>query len=82
MDGKYVITIGREFGSGGRQIGHRLAELLNIAYYDKELIEEASRRSGVSRDFIARADEKAPLLLAYAFLSASASENILGSGHF
>ncbi len=82
MDGKYVITIGREFGSGGRQIGHRLAELLNIAYYDKELIEEASRRSGVSRDFIERADEKAPSLLDYALLSGFGSENILSSGNF
>ena len=35
---KVIITIGRQFGSGGRLVGHRLAERLGIAYYDKELI--------------------------------------------
>jgi hypothetical protein len=51
MKNFFVITIGREFGSGGRQVGQRLAELLHIDFFDKELIEEASRRSGVSTDF-------------------------------
>ena len=39
---KYVITIAREYGSGGRGIAHRLAEALGIRYYDKELIRMAS----------------------------------------
>lgn len=38
MNGNYVITIGREFGSGGREIGRILAEKLNIKCYDKELL--------------------------------------------
>ena len=37
---KRIITIGREFGSGGREVGRRLAERLNIAYYDREIIDE------------------------------------------
>ncbi|HCA33542.1 MAG TPA: cytidylate kinase-like family protein, partial [Lachnospiraceae bacterium] len=35
-----IITIGRQFGSGGREIGRRLAERLGIAYYDKEIVTE------------------------------------------
>ena len=41
-----LITISREFGSGGRELGRRLSELLNIAYYDQEIITEISRRAG------------------------------------
>ncbi|MEG1587638.1 MAG: cytidylate kinase-like family protein [Bacteroidales bacterium] len=82
MDKPFVITIGREFGSGGRQIGHRLASLLNIAFYDKELIDEASRRSGVSADFLERADEKAPNLLDYALLGSFGNESVLSNGNF
>lgn len=37
-----IITIGREFGSGGRELGRLLAEKLNIAYYDQEIITEIS----------------------------------------
>ena len=48
---KAIVTIGRQFGSGGRQIGKRLAELLNIPYYDRELITEAARKSGVSEEY-------------------------------
>lgn len=56
----FVITIGRQFGSGGRELGHKLADALNIAYYDKELLEEASKQAGISEDIIARSDEKFP----------------------
>ena len=37
---KRIITIGREFGSGGRELGYRIAEKLQIAYYDQEIITE------------------------------------------
>ena len=39
----FVITIGRQFGSGGRELGSKLAKELGIAYYDKEIIEEMYR---------------------------------------
>lgn len=58
MEQKKIITIGRQFGSGGRIIGKRLAEQLGIAYYDKELINLASRESGICGEFFERADEK------------------------
>lgn len=57
-DEKYVINIGRQLGSGGRFIGEKLAKKLNIAYYDKELIQIASQESGLGKEFFERADEK------------------------
>ncbi len=60
----YVINIGRQFGSGGHEIGKRLAQRLNISFYDKELISLASQKSGLSKEFFEKADEKAGLPLA------------------
>jgi len=39
-----IITIGREFGSGGRELGRRLSEQLQIAYYDREIVTEIAKR--------------------------------------
>ena len=47
-----IITIGREFGSGGREIGKRLADHLGIAYYDKEIMEEISKRTQLAESYI------------------------------
>lgn len=55
-----VVTIGRQFGSGGRELGKKLAERLGYKYYDKELLSEAARRSGMSEEFFARNDERFP----------------------
>lgn len=53
-----VITISREFGSGGRQIGLRLSEKLEIPYYDKDLIKLASEKSGINENLFGLADER------------------------
>jgi len=58
MKEKFVITIGRQLGSGGREIGIKLAGLLGIAFYDKELIRIAARESGLNERFFEKADEK------------------------
>ncbi len=58
MEQKYFITIGRQLGSGGKQIGEKLSGILNIACYDKELIQIASQESGLGREFFEQADEK------------------------
>lgn len=50
MTRKTIITISRQFGSGGREIGKKLAEALNIPFYDKELIELAAKESGIDED--------------------------------
>ena len=49
---KRIITISREFGSGGRTIGKMVAEKLGIAFYDKELIEKIAEETGFSQKFI------------------------------
>lgn len=58
MDKHCVITIGRQFGSGGREIGQRLADRLGIGFYDKELLATAARESGISKDIFEMHDEK------------------------
>ncbi len=57
MEKKIVITIGRELGSGGRQIGKLIAEKLGIAYYDKELLSEVAKESGLCEEFIEQHEE-------------------------
>ena len=65
MDQHLVIAISREYGSGGREIGERLAEELGIAYYDKLLLKRIAEESGLDGDVVADFDEKPlrPLLL-------------------
>ena len=60
-----VITISRQYGSGGRFVGRKLAEALNIPFYDKELITMAAEESGMSRELFEKADEKASNSLLY-----------------
>ena len=53
-----VITIGRQYGSGGRQIGQMLADRLGIPFYDKELLSEAAKDSGICEEIFEDHDEK------------------------
>lgn len=57
MKTNFAINIGRQLGSGGREIGEELAKRLNIPFYDKELITIASQESGLAKEFFERADE-------------------------
>lgn len=63
--GKIIITIGRQFGSGGREIGKKIAQKLHIPYYDKELLAVAAKESGLALDFLQDMDEKHPHSLLY-----------------
>lgn len=56
----YAITIGRAFGSGGRQIGRKLAQALGISYYDKELLHDAAERSNLNPEIFEKRDERFP----------------------
>lgn len=58
MQKKIVITIARQYGSGGRTVGKMLAERLNIHYYDKELMKLASDDSGINEALFVNADEQ------------------------
>ena len=66
---KRIITISREFGSGGRFIGEEVAKKLGIAYYDKNIINEIAEKSGLSPEYIRENAELSPKkgLFAYAF---------------
>ena len=66
---KRIITISREFGSGGRFIGEEVAKKLGIAYFDKKIINEIAEKSGLSPEYIQENAELSPKkgLFAYAF---------------
>jgi len=71
MECNTVFTIGRQFGSGGRQVGKRLANELGIPFYDKELVALAAKDSGLSEALFANADEKASSSLFYSLVVGS-----------
>ena len=58
-----IVTIDREFGSGGRELGRRLAEALGIAYYDKEILEEIAKKSSYCLEYIESVSESKPMSL-------------------
>ena len=66
-----IVTISREFGSGGRYIGEELAKKLGWAYYDKELISEVAKKTGFAEEFVAQAGEYSPFksIFSYGFVS-------------
>lgn len=70
---KKIITISREFGSGGRTIGRLLAEKLNIPFYDKELVDHIALESGFAPKYVEENGEHAPgkSMFAYAFAQQS-----------
>ena len=68
MDNNTVFTIGRQFGSGGRQVGRHLAEELGIPFFDKELIAISAQDSGLSEALFTNADEKATSSIFYSLV--------------
>ncbi len=53
-----IITISREFGSGGKELGKRLAEELGYSYYDREIIEMLAKETKLSKEYISNISEK------------------------
>ena len=78
MNCKHIITIGRQFGSGGRELGKALADKLQIKYYDKELISIAAKESGYNPEIFEHVDERATNSLLY---SLSMGIYNLGNGY-
>ena len=68
MSAQTIITIARQYASGGKEIGQKVAAKLGIPFYDKELIAIAAKESGLSEDIFEKADEKAGGSLLYALL--------------
>ena len=71
---KRVITISREFGSGGRSIGRMVAEKLGYAFYDRELVLEVAKRSGFSPEFIEESGDYASTRHSLLFSLATANQ--------
>ncbi len=63
-----IITISRQFGSGGREIGSKLAQRLGIAFYDNEIISRAAKESGFSEQAFENAEKKATNSLLYSIV--------------
>ena len=74
-----IITIGRQFGSGGREIGIRLAKALNVPFYDKELLRKAAEKSGLCEKIFENFDER-PKSLLYAIAMDSYLFSLPGAG--
>ncbi len=58
-----IITIAREFSSGGRELGRRIADELHIAYYDKEILQDIEKKTPYSMSYIEEVSENRPILL-------------------
>ena len=76
---KTVITVGRQFGSGGRDIGIALAKKLNIPFYDKELLRAAAEKSGLCEKIFENFDER-PKSLLYSIAMDSYMFSLPGNG--
>lgn len=74
-----IITIGRQYGSGGREIGEKLAKHYDIPFYDNELITRAAKESGFAEESFAHAEDKATNSLLY---SLAMGINVYGNQDF
>lgn len=74
-----VITIARQYGSGGRRIGRALAEKLELPYYDKELVALAAKKSGMSEEVFQKADERHTSSLLYSLVMGNYSYAMPGT---
>jgi cytidylate kinase len=76
MSQNIIITIARQFGSGGREIGETVAKLLGIPLYDKELIKDAAAKGNLNEEVLRRTDESAANSLLYTLAMGS---NVVGT---
>lgn len=68
MDNNIVVTIGRQYGSGGKEIGKKLADALGVTFYDEELVTMAAEKSNINKEVLTNADERATGSLLYALV--------------
>ncbi len=73
-----VVTIGRQYGSGGREIGELLANLLGVGFYDKKLVLEAAEKSGFSTEAFVKQNESVPR--GFGWLFSYASKGFMNNG--
>lgn len=78
--GNLIVSVGRQYGSGGLEIAIKLAELLGVEYYDRELLKKSAKSSGLSQEFFESQDERSPLSIAGIFTSGMLSTPDLVGG--
>ena len=78
---KSIITIGRQYGSGGREIGKKLADQLGIPFYDNELLYIAAKKSGICEELFQTNDEKPTSSLLYSLVMGSYGGDSLPFNH-
>ena len=76
-----IITIGREYGSGGRQIGQEVAKYFGIKCYDKELLDRAAKESGICQELFEHHDERPTNSFLYSLVMDTYSMNGAASGY-
>lgn len=81
MSGNLVITIGRQCGSGGKQIGEMLAEKMGVKCYDKELLSHAAKHSGLCQELFEKHDERPTSSFLYSLVMDSYSMGYTASGY-
>lgn len=79
---KFIITISREFGSGGRLIGEKLASRLGVEFYDKAIIQMAAERSGLSYKFIEQNEENMSNSLLFSLPAATSYTSFRTAAYF
>lgn len=78
---KAIVTIGRQYGSGGQEIGEKLAKELGIAFYDKELLTVAAQKSGLCKEVFETHDEKPTNSLLYSLVMGTYGADNLPLNH-
>ncbi len=77
---KVIITIGRQFGSGGKEVGKKVAKELGVPFYDKELLAVAAKESGLNAQFLEDYDEKPTNSLLYSIVMGQSHMLMNGNG--
>lgn len=80
MNTNQIITIGRQFGAGGRSIGKELAKRLGVDFYDQELIKEAAQNSGLAHELMNSMDEQHMGSLLYSIVMNTPGRNLFTTG--
>lgn len=79
MEKKIIVSLGRQYGSGGRELGRKVADELGIAYYDREIMQEVAKKSGMAVDYLESNDEQAPGFFDYATIGRFGLPHLFGS---
>ncbi len=81
MENKMIITIGRQYGSGGLEIGQKLAEELGVNLYDKEMLKRAAKESGLCEELFEAHDEKSTNSFLYSLVMDTYSLGYSATGY-